>query len=102
MDFLNIGTGGWMGALGSLAVIMLTHVSNKYVIPFLKVGQRQKYARYIAQIADEITDDLKLKYPDRKWVGHLDEAVDSLIKICGIDQEVAQRAVNAALKRNEA
>lgn len=78
---------------------MVAFLAQKYVIPFLQVGRRQKYAEYIGVIADEITDELRLKYPDRQWLQHLDEAVDQLIQICGISADIARRAINAAASR---
>lgn len=47
----------------------------------------------------EITDDLKMKYPEKEWLKHLDEAVDSLISICNISSEIANRAINASASR---
>ena len=89
----------WLGILGSAGLVLLGHVVNKYVLPFLKVGNRKQYAGYIASIADEVTDDLKNKYPDKEWLKHLDEAVDLVISICEISPEIARRAVSAAANR---
>jgi hypothetical protein len=89
----------WLGVLGSIGLIMAGHVIKKYVIPFLSAGKRQQYAKYIAMIADEVTDDLRRKYPEKEWLRHLDEAIDRLIAICGISPEVARRAINASVSR---
>lgn len=89
----------WLGMLGSVGLMLLGHLANKYVIPFLKVGKRKQYARYIAAIADELTDDLKNRYPEKEWLKHIDEAVDSLISICGVSPDIARRAVSAAVGR---
>lgn len=89
----------WLSVLGSVGLILAGHVVNKYLLPFLNIGHRRKYAEYIAGIADEVTDDLRERYPDKTWLSHLDEAVDALIRICGVSEEVARRAVNAALAR---
>jgi len=91
--------GSWIGVLGSVGLTVLAFLAQKYVVPFLQVGHRQKYAEYIADIADEITDEMRLKYPDKEWLQHLDEAVDQLIQICGISSDVARRAINAAASR---
>jgi hypothetical protein len=88
----------WLGVLGSLAVILAGHIATKYVIPFLSVGKRQRYAELIAMLADEITDELVAKY-NKDWVNYLDQAVDKLIMILGIEPEVARRAINAAAAR---
>lgn len=88
-----------IGLAGSIAMILLGHVTNKYVLPFLKIGKRQQYAQHIAVIADEVTDDLMNRYSDKDWLKHLDEAVDVVISVCEIAPPVARRAVNAAVKR---
>lgn len=89
----------WLGLLSSVALIAAGHVVNRYVVPFLKVGKRQKYATYIANIADEVTDDLRAAHPGNEWLRHVDDAVDKLKLICGIDDIVARRAINAAVAR---
>jgi hypothetical protein len=99
MDFLLTEGGSWMNILGSIGLIFLGHVANKYIIPYLRIGKREQYARYIAVIADEITNDLKMKYPEKEWLKHLDEAVNSLISICNISPETANRAINASVSR---
>jgi hypothetical protein len=89
----------WLGLLSSVALLIATYIAKRYVIPFLQIGKREKYALFIAAIADEMTDDLRHKYPDKEWLAHLDEAVDRLIEICGVSQEIAERAVSAASAR---
>ena len=49
---------------------MVGYLAQRYVIPFLKIGKRQNYAKYISVIADELIDELRLKYPDKKWLEH--------------------------------
>ncbi len=99
MDSLISQAGSWTGILGTIGLTLATYLSNRYIIPFLSVGKRQRYAQYIGAIADELTDELRTKYPERDWLKHLDEAIDSLISICGISNDVAQRAVKAAAAR---
>jgi len=99
MEALLLQPGSWVSVLGSVALLLAGHIANKYVIPFLKVGKRQQYAQFIATIADEVTDDLRNKYPNKSWLKHIDEAVDSLIAICGITPEIARRAIRAAAAR---
>jgi hypothetical protein len=89
----------WLGLLGSIALVAATYVAKKYVIPFLQVGKRQRYARFIATIADEVTDDLRHSYPNQEWPKHLDQAVDRLMEICGVTEEIARRAVGASAAR---
>lgn len=90
----------WLGVLGSLAVLLAGHIATKYVIPFLSVGKRQRYAELIAMLADEITDELQSKYA-KDWTNYLDQAVDKLIMILGIEPEIARRAINAAAARKQ-
>ena len=94
-----ISGNGALGLLASVVVIVTTWLANKYVIPFLQVGRRQRYAALIATLADEVTDELRQQYPQKQWLLHLDEAVDRLIDILGLDQAIAQRAVRAAAAR---
>jgi len=88
-----------VGGLGAIIMIVTTWIAKKYLIPFIKVEGRRRYAAYIAAIADEVTDELRLKYPDKSWVVYLDEAVDKIIKICDIKPEVARRAASASISR---
>ncbi len=97
MDFLS--SQSLLGLLGSVGLAMATYLANKYVIPFLSVGKRHKYAEYIATIAEDVIDELRAKYPEREWLKHLDEAVDQLIDICGISDEIARRAIAASASR---
>ena len=99
MDFIFAKSGSILGLLGSLGLVMAGYVAKKYVIPFLSVGQRHKYAEYLAAIADDVTDELRAKYPEKEWLAHLDEAVDRLIEICGVSREIARRVVMASVAR---
>lgn len=99
MEGLFLQPGSWFSVLGSLGLVLAGHAVRKYVLPFLTIGRRERYARYIARIADDVTDDLRGKYPEKEWLRHLDEAVDRLISICGIAPDVARRAVNASVVR---
>lgn len=99
MESLITQPASWLTLLGTVGLSLVGFLADKYVVPFLKVGKREKYAGYIAVIADDVTDELRLKYPDKAWLTHLDEAIDRLISICGIDSDVAGRAVRAAAAR---
>ncbi|RKX23228.1 MAG: hypothetical protein DRP51_00980 [Candidatus Zixiibacteriota bacterium] len=88
-----------VGGLGAIIMITAAWVARKYLVPFLKVESRRRYAAYIAAIADEVTDELRLKYPDKSWAVYLDEAVDKIIRICDISPEVARRAAAASISR---
>ena len=92
-------SGSWLGLLGTVALTLTGYVANRYIIPFLKVGKRQKYAQYVAAIADELTDALRARHPEKEWLEHLDEAVDTLAAICGVSPEIARRAIKASAAR---
>ncbi len=96
---IQISQAGLTGLLGSVAALIFGWAANRYIIPFLQVGRRQKLAALIGQLADEITDELRATYPDSEWLNHLDEAIDRLIEILGIDSEIAARAIKAAAAR---
>jgi hypothetical protein len=86
-------------ALGGILLLLLAWAVKKYLIPYLNTEQRKKMAEYILLIADEITDELSAKYPKNELAKWLDQAVDKIIKITGVSEEVAARAVQAALAR---
>ncbi|MGH8016422.1 MAG: hypothetical protein ACREBV_09540 [Candidatus Zixiibacteriota bacterium] len=100
MESILLQPTSWLGILGSLAVLLAGHIATRYIIPFLSVGKRQRLAELIALLADEITDELQAKYA-KDWTKYLDQAVDKLIMILGIDSEVARRAINAAAARKK-
>jgi hypothetical protein len=99
MDPVIGGAGSWLTVLGSVGLLLAGHLARKYVIPFLQIGKRQRYAQFIAEIADDVTDDLRNRYPQKSWLQHLDEAIDALVTICGVSSEIARRAINAAVSR---
>ncbi len=99
MEFLFGDSGSLAGLVGSVAVMFAGYVANKYIIPFLKVGKRERYASLITTLADEITDELCEKYPEKQWVNYLDQAVNKLRDLCGISDEIARRAMKAAFTR---
>nr|MBN2276850.1 hypothetical protein [candidate division Zixibacteria bacterium] len=99
LEFITNNIIGLMGGLGTVIMTVIVWFAKKYLVPFLEIESRRRYAGYIAAIADEITDDLVRKYPGEEWIKYFDEAVDKIIDICAIDIEVARRAVSAALAR---
>jgi hypothetical protein len=88
-----------VGGVGTVLMAGVAYLARKYLVPYLELESRRKYAAYIAAIADDITDELTLRYPNRKWLEYLDDAVDKIIEICNIDQDVARRAIQAAAAR---
>jgi hypothetical protein len=99
MDSISMSGNSWLGLLGSLGLVLASYLAKRYVIPFLQVGKRQQFAQYIAVIADEVIDELRLKYPERQWLTHLDEAIKTLAAICGISSDIAERAIRASAAR---
>lgn len=95
MESIFSHAGSWLGLLGSVGLTLATYLANRYVIPFLRIGKRQQYALYIGNIADDVTDELRGKYPQKEWLKHLDEAIDTLMMICGITSDIARRAIRA-------
>ena len=81
-----------------LAVVF---VGKNYLLPFLRIESRRRYAHWIAHLADEITDDLVARYPDNAWLKFVDDSIDKLMEVCGIEHEVAERAVSSALSRKK-
>ncbi len=96
--FLGMIT-SWTGLFGTIGLTMAGYLAQRYVIPFLKIGKRQNYATYISVIADELIDELRLKYPDKKWLEHLDDLLERLVDICSISPEIASRALRASAAR---
>jgi len=91
--------GSWLGLFGTVGLSLAGYLASKFVVPFLQVGNRRKMAEYISIIADDLIDELRMKYPDRKWLEYLDEALAKLIEICEIPADVARRAIQAAAAR---
>ena len=95
----NTSTPSLLNIVATLGLTLAGYLAHRFVIPFLKVGKREQYARFIATIAAEVIDDLKSRHPDNQWLEHLDEAVATVAEICGIAPEIARRAINAASSR---
>lgn len=99
VDFVSNHLLGLAGGIWAVVGLLITYLAKKYLVPFLQVEKRRRYAVWIAAIADEITDDLRLQFPGEKWIERLDEAVDQIMEICGIEKDIAQRAIRAAAAR---
>lgn len=99
LEFLADNVIGLAGGVGALFMVLLAYLARIYLVPFLKLEHRRRYAVYIATIADEVTDDLVRRYPDKQWLKYVDQAVDKIIEVCDIDREIAERAASAALSR---
>ena len=91
---------GWfLSGLGSLIVFLVAWLTKEYLVPYLTTEGKRKMAKYILLIADEVTDYFLLKHPELKWTEWIDQAVDKIIEITGVDREIALRAAEAALSR---
>ena len=101
MESLLTNAVAWTGAVGSIILLVVGYFARKYLVPFLVIGKRREYARWIAVIADEVTDDLRGRYPENEWLEHLDEAVDKIIEVCHISGEIARRSVKASVSRKK-
>ena len=86
-------------ALLAILSMLVVFIGKNYLLPFLRVERRRRYAKWIAHLADEVTDDLVSRYPNKRWMKFVDESVDKLMEICGIDKNVAGRAINSAICR---
>ncbi len=84
----------------SALIALLGYIAKKYLLPWLDTTFKKKAAEYILIIADDITDELVIKYPEKEIWKFLDQAVDKLMKVCGIkEREVAERAIRASMSR---
>lgn len=84
---------------GAIFMALIVWFARQYLAPYFKVERSRRYAEYIAAIADDVTDDLVCSYPDKEWVKRLDEAVDKIMAVCGVEGEIARRVASAALSR---
>lgn len=91
--------GDLAGGIWTAVGVGAAWLARQYLVPLLQVEKRRRFAGWIAAIADDVTDDLRMRYPGEAWAAELDRAVDRLIEVCGIDREVAERAVHAAVTR---
>jgi len=91
-----------LGGIWSIVGVVVVWIAKKYLVPWLKVDERKKYATYIVQIADEMIEAAMAKWPGEKWLGRVDEIIEELAKVCDISLEAAKRVVNAqvAYRRN--
>ncbi|HEX9911659.1 MAG TPA: hypothetical protein VGB01_00255 [candidate division Zixibacteria bacterium] len=91
---------GWMlSGVGTLILLVVAWMTKSYILPILKTDLRRKMAQYILLIADEVTDYFAAKYPDKKAIHWIDDAIDKIIEITGTAKEVATRAALAATSR---
>jgi len=98
---LNFIQSALLPGLGSLGLLVLGWVVQKYLVPLLSTERKKKLAEHILLIADEVTDFFVLKYPTSNWTEWIDQAVEKIIQITGVEREVAVRAAKAAITRKQ-
>jgi hypothetical protein len=96
LGFLTKPVIGLLGGIWGIVGIVAAFLAKAYLVPFLKIEKNRRYAEWIARIADDLTDDLKHRYPEEEWAQRLDELVDKIMEVCSISEETARRALAAA------
>lgn len=99
IDFISHNLIDLAGGIWTVVGVVAAYLARKYLVPYLQVEKRRRYAGWIAAIADELIDDLQARYPDQEWLEQLDRAIEQLIDICGIDRDIAERAIRASAAR---
>ena len=83
--------------IGGIPLIMLIigYIAGRYLKPWVhKSDNRLEKAQEIAFIADRITDEMLLMFPNARWDDWLDKAVDKLISACDLkDADTARREI---------
>lgn len=85
-----------------VALLLLGYLAGRYFKPWIHKNQeRLNRFQEIALIADRITDEMVLLFPNVPWDNWLDKAVDKLIKACDLtdldDVEKARREVSSQI-----
>jgi len=92
-------SGVLIGGLWALVLPLLARWVRSEVRPYIQTERRRRMAQWIGYLADDLTDELRVRYPQSQWIQRLDEAVDTLSEAAGIAPEVARRAIHAAAGR---
>jgi hypothetical protein len=89
-----------LGALASLVLVLVAYFTKKYLVPMLNTDGKKKMAEYALILADDITDQLRARYPDKPLIELLNRIIDTIMESCGItNRETAKRIAEAALER---
>ena len=68
-----------------LLLLIIGWVAGRYFKPWIYAKpKRLEAAQEFALIADRITDEMILLFPEAKWDNWIDQAVDKLISSCGL------------------
>jgi hypothetical protein len=92
---------GGIGVLAGVLVWTAKWAFKKYVLPAIKTREQKDLAENIAQVADDVTDNLKEMFPDAKWDDILDKAVDEIKQVIH-DKEVPERTVKTSVLKRAA
>ena len=77
-----------------LLLFVIGLFAGRFLKPWInKKPARLEKAEEIALIADRITDEMELLFPDAAWSDWIDDAVDKLIKSCGLTDADDARAI---------
>ena len=84
-----------------LFMLLLGYFAGRYLRPWIhSSAERLARAQEIALIADRITDEMLVLFPDQKWDDWLDQAVDKLIQACDLkDADLARREIISQVAR---
>lgn len=84
-----------------LILLILGYLAGRYLKPWVhESSERLARAQEIALIADRITDEMLVMYPDQPWVDWIDKAVDKLIKACDLqDADLARREIMSQIAK---
>jgi len=75
-----------------LAMIIIAWLVGKYLKPWVHAKpSRLERAEEISLVADRITTELCIMFPDATWDDLLDAAVDKIIDALDIPEEIARR-----------
>ena len=99
--YVRICSNNLLPSLGSLGLLLIGWVTQKYLVPYLSTEKKKKMAELILLIADDVTNYFLLKYPKANWAEWIDQSVEQIIQITGVDREVALRAAKAAIVRKQ-
>lgn len=86
------------GGLENLILSGVALVAAKFLVPWLKKGTRMRYATHLTHLADEITDDLLARYPDKDWSRILEESVETIRKELGVT-DLSEKRLNFTSKK---
>jgi hypothetical protein len=88
-------------AIGSLLMLVLSWIAAKYLPSLLNTERKKRMAEYILKIAEDVIGFYLEKYPNDPYASWLDMAIARLMEICGIERDIAERVLKAAIERKK-